>query len=124
MPWHLINKNPNGAFAEKMALRYLKKNGLKRIDCNFATPYGELDIIMLDSSTLVFIEVRFRTLSRFGSALASITPIKCMKIRKTAQNFLQHNPGHNHRQCRFDIVTVNYNKATCQSHLQWIKGAF
>jgi putative endonuclease len=37
-----------GNKAEKLALRYLKKNGLKLIEQNYLTKFGEIDIIMLD----------------------------------------------------------------------------
>ncbi|MDB2384631.1 YraN family protein [Endozoicomonas sp.] len=124
MPWHLTKINAKGASAEKSALRHLKKHGLKQVDSNFAAPCGELDLIMLDTETLVFIEVRFRSKSRFGSTLESITSGKLKKIKKTAQLFLQYHPKHNHRQCRFDVVTVTYDDANKQNRLEWIKGAF
>lgn len=124
MPWHLTKINPKGAKAEKFALCYLKKQGLKRLDTNFATAFGEIDLIMLDSETLVFVEVRFRSSNQFGSALESITPKKITKIRKTAKIFIQHNSKYRHKYCRFDTVTITNNDENINNNLEWIKGAF
>lgn len=124
MPWHLTKINIKGAMAERLALRHMKKQGLKRVDSNFAAPCGELDLIMLDANSLVFVEVRFRSKSRFGSAIESITSNKQKKVRKTAQLFLQYHPQHNHRQCRFDVVTVTYDDTSKHNCLEWVKGAF
>ncbi|MDD7805113.1 MAG: YraN family protein [Endozoicomonas sp. (ex Botrylloides leachii)] len=124
MPWRLTNSNTKGSAAEKLALRYLKRNRLKHVDSNFAVSCGELDLIMLDGSTLVFIEVRSRSKSRFGSAIESITASKIKKIKKTAQWFLQCHAKYHHRPCRFDVIAITYNNANGQDRLEWIKGAF
>jgi Holliday junction resolvase-like predicted endonuclease len=55
-----------GNKAEKLALQYLKKNGLKLVEQNYLTKFGEIDIIMLDKleQTLVFVEVRYREIKK------------------------------------------------------------
>ncbi|MDP0562345.1 MAG: YraN family protein [Candidatus Endonucleobacter sp. (ex Gigantidas childressi)] len=124
MPWTLRKINHQGEKAEKSALQYLKKQGLKFLSKNFACTYGELDLIMLDSDTLTFIEVRFRSKSRFGSPAESITQSKMKKIRMAANIFLQHNSQHKRRFCRFDAVTITHDDDSNQNRLQWTKGAF
>ncbi len=60
-----------GQAAEHAAEHYLKQHGLKLIAKNFRCKYGEIDLIMYDSDTLVFIEVRMRRHQEFGGAAMS-----------------------------------------------------
>ncbi|OED40132.1 YraN family protein [Endozoicomonas sp. (ex Bugula neritina AB1)] len=124
MFWQLNLSNDKAIQAEKLALRLLKKQGLQLIIGNFACRTGEIDLIMLDGDTLVFIEVRFRSNRHFGSAPSTITSKKQLKIRKTAAYYLQKHPQHNHRTCRFDVVAVSGNDAAPKKSLEWIKNAF
>lgn len=124
MFWQLTLSNRKGIQAEKQALRLLKKEGLRLLNKNFACRTGEIDLIMLDQNTLVFIEVRFRSNPYFGSAISSIITKKQQKIRKTAAYYLQKHPRHNHRVCRFDVVAVSDNDVAPKKSLEWIKSAF
>ncbi len=124
MVWQLRKRHPKGEKGEKSALCHLKKQGLKLISANFSCRFGELDLVMEESTTLVFIEVRSRSPSRFGSASNSITPAKISKIQKTAAHFLQLHPQYNHWLCRFDTVAITINDDSKQNRLEWIKGAF
>ena len=124
MPWLLRRHNLKGAEAEQSALRHLKRQGLKLVSANFACRFGELDLVMKDGSTLVFIEVRSRSPSPHGSAVETITPIKIRKIKNTAAHFLQCHPEYNHWTCRFDTVAITINDGSHQNRLEWIQGAF
>jgi putative endonuclease len=77
---------------------------------------GELDLVVRDGQTLVFVEVRYRASQRFGGAAASITRAKqarlikaidwwLPKIVKTA--FAGKMPL-----CRIDFVTFEQNRLT------------
>lgn len=85
---------------------------------NYHCRFGEIDLIMTDAKTLVFIEVRLRSNSQFGNAAASITPQKQQKLILTAQHYLQQ---HGDSQCRFDAVLMS--KADLQ-HIEWVRNAF
>jgi uncharacterized protein (TIGR00252 family) len=67
-----------------------KKNGLKLVEQNYLTKFGEIDIIMLDKleQTLVFVEVRYRENMHFGSAISTINNAKQEKIIYAANHFL------------------------------------
>ena len=67
-------KRQVGNQAEAVALEHLWKHGLELIEQNYLTKMGEIDIIMLDKSeqTLVFVEVRYRQNTQFGSATDSV----------------------------------------------------
>ena len=124
MPWQLKLSNLKGLQAEHKALRYLKKQGLKLVTRNFASKTGEIDLIMLNGETLVFIEVRCRSSVSFGSVASTITRHKQDKIRKTAEIFRLKNPKHRFRLCRFDAIAIYDNDSDPQNSLEWIKSAF
>jgi len=115
-----------GEDAEIACCSYLKSQGLKLIDKNFNSRFGEIDIIMLDKKILVFVEVRYRKNNKFGGALASITPSKQNKLRKTAELYLQKNTQH--QNARFDVVSMSKNTQTNPDKqpytFDWIPNAF
>ena len=106
----------DGAQAEQRAAQYLRQHGLKPVAQNFRGRFGEIDLIMRDGATLVFIEVRLRRNANFGGAAASIDARKQQRIIRTAQQFLAslaHIPP-----CRFDAVLID------DHGIQWLKNAF
>ena len=113
-----INANNAGLEAEKLAATFLMKHGLKLVTQNYHCRFGEIDLIMQDAKTLVFIEVRLRSNAKFGSAGASITPQKQQKLIATAQHYLQQ---HGDTACRFDAILMD--KADLQQ-IEWIRNAF
>ena len=114
-----LNANNAGLASEKKAETFLTGQGLKLIANNYHCRHGEIDLIMQDGKTLVFIEVRLRTNHRFGNAASSITLHKQQKITRTAQHYLQqHNID---MPCRFDALLLNSANNT---DIQWIRNAF
>ncbi len=77
--------NPIAQKGENIAVAHLQKNGYSIIERNFRKGYGEIDIVALEKDTLVFIEVKTRTSTQFGSPLEAITPWKLRTLIKTAQ---------------------------------------
>ena len=111
---HLIDGNA----AEALACVFLQKKGLKLIERNFRCTYGEIDLIMQDGNTLVFIEVRLRSGANFGGAAMSINQSKQQKLRRSAALYLQN---YGDCACRFDAVLMSKVDI---SALEWIKDAF
>ena len=112
----------NGKEAEQHAERYLSRQKLKLIKRNYHCRLGEIDLIMLEQQTLVFIEVRQRSHAQFGGAAASVNHYKQAKIIKTAQMFLSQHPQYQHKICRFDVIAYEYDSAPDKPI--WYKGAF
>ncbi|MDH5357823.1 MAG: YraN family protein [Gammaproteobacteria bacterium] len=81
-----------GAQAEQMALTYLEQQGLSVIDQNYHSRRAEIDLIMVDKDTLVFIEVRFRKSEKYGSALESVNYQKQTRIIRTATHTFRKIP--------------------------------
>jgi putative endonuclease len=105
-----------GQAGEDAALAYLQQQGLVLVKRNFRCKGGEIDLIMRDGATLVFVEVRQRADSRHGGAAASVTPAKQGRLVLTAQVFLQRYrtlPA-----CRFDVIAIDGGA------ISWLKNAF
>lgn len=110
-----------GDAAETQALRYLQSQALTLVERNYRTPGrggGEIDLIMRDTDgTLVFVEVRARSRSAHGGALASVTVTKQRRIIWAARHFLiRFSPW---PPCRFDVVALESD-----GKVQWIRAAF
>lgn len=107
------DKQRIGDAAEEQALHYLKNVGLQLVERSFLCKGGEIDLIMRDQSSLVFVEVRKRKSQQFGGALASITVSKQKRMIHAAQVYLcSINPT---PACRFDVIAIDGDK------LEWIK---
>ncbi len=117
-------KRQIGNKAEYIALQYLKKHGLELIQQNYSTKLGEIDIIMLDKleQILVFIEVRYRTNTNFGSASSTVDNNKQKKIIRTAEYFLQKYTQYDNFICRFDVVGLEFDLK--YPKINWVKNAF
>ena len=113
----------DGAQAEQLARRFLEERGLYWQAANFRTRRGEIDLIMWDNDVLVFVEVRARRPSRFGTAAESITRQKIRRLQAAASAYLQSRRLYNSAMCRFDVVAVQAG-AGQPPRIEWIKNAF
>lgn len=111
-----------GDAAEAAALALLMAQGLRPLARNVRYKVGELDLVMLDGEVLVFVEVRQRASSRFGSAAESVTAAKQRRLRRAALHYVYERYRRDDLPMRFDAVLV---EGTCASHrLKHLKGAF
>lgn len=106
-----------GAEAERLAAQYLQRHGLTLIESNYRCRSGEIDLIMRDGATLVFVEVRLRKRDDFGGAAASIDGRKQYRLVLTAQHYLGSLAGT--PPCRFDAVLLDG-----KGGIEWLKNAF
>ncbi len=109
-----------GQFAEDKALDYLSKQGLQLVRRNYNCSLGEIDLIMQDKDSLVFIEVRSRSNPRFGGGIVSITYAKKQKILKAALHYLSNNSFQDQFPLRFDVVSLDGPSG----QMTWLKDAF
>ena len=108
----LSNKRSQGSIYEQKARVYLETQGLKFIAANQTFKCGELDLVMTDGDTIVFVEVRQRKSNRFGSAVESIDYRKQQKWINAANIWLftKRNQSLDTAKCRFDVVAFEgYN---------------
>ncbi|MEW6445415.1 MAG: YraN family protein [Pseudomonadota bacterium] len=111
-----------GQSGEQRALEHLQHQGLKLVARNAHARGGELDLVMLDGATLVFIEVRSRAAGGLVGAMESISPAKRQRILNAARAFLARHTEHAGRACRFDVIAIthDYHGDT----LEWAPNAF
>ena len=93
-------------WAETLAKTHLLNQGYDLLAENYSVRGGELDLIMQQGETIVFVEVRQRKSAHYGSAAASITPQKLVRLRKTALHFLVATFVRDDLPVRFDAILV------------------
>lgn len=97
-------KKSLGSQGEDIAIRFLKKKGMRILARNYKTPYGEIDIIAREGNTIVFIEVKTRTTNSFGQPVEAISGRKQKTLGLVALHYLTN--GKTHLPARFDIVSI------------------
>ncbi|GAA0714163.1 YraN family protein [Dokdonella soli] len=121
-----MNARAAGARYEDIALAHLERCGLALITRNFSCRHGELDLVMRDRDTIVFVEVRYRRGGRraaaFGDGVDSISAAKRMKLVRAAEVFLSAHPRLAHHACRFDVLAIAGDAAV--PSLDWRQNAF
>lgn len=115
-------KQQTGQQAEQAACDFLKTKGMSLLEKNYFCSQGEIDLIMNDNNTIVFVEVRFRQNTQFGSGAETVDRRKQNKLVATAAHYLQKNPKVAKNPCRFDVVSLTANKSG--QKLDWIPDAF
>ena len=116
-----------GQYTESLACQYLENKGFNLIEKNFNCKVGEIDLVMQDNDTLVFVEVRYRKSNDFGSGAESITASKQSKLIKTASLYLQRHAKLNQSPVRFDVVSITgfiETEDLNKIHFDWIENAF
>jgi putative endonuclease len=96
-----------GKEGERIAERYLLKKGYKLVERNYRCASGELDLIFLHRRVVVFVEVKTRTGSGFGTPFEAVEFRKQQKMIQAAQYFLAQK-GLEQRDARFDVVGISW----------------
>lgn len=107
-----------GAAAETAALEFLIGKGMSLRCRNYRCRLGEIDLVLQDGPSIVFVEVRLRTNPSFGGAAESIGPRKRARIVAAARHYLA---GHQQLPCRFDVILLDRLEPP---RFEWIQNAF
>lgn len=105
-----------GTRAEQQAADFLLAKGMTIIDRHVTSRYGEIDLLMLDSSanlttgrgTIVAVEVKARRNARFGRAIEAMTNNKLQKLADALHDVLEKRSWA-HQDYRIDVVTIEPN---------------
>ncbi|HAZ27012.1 TPA: YraN family protein [Candidatus Acetothermia bacterium] len=92
-----------GKGAEDLACRYLRDQGMRVVARNWRWRGGEVDIVVRDGPTLVFVEVKGRSGEGFGAPEEAVTRRKREHLWRSAQAFLGATAA---VPVRFDVVAV------------------
>jgi putative endonuclease len=115
-----IDRQRLGGDAEERAAQHLRAAGLRLLHRNYRCRMGELDLVAREGGTLVIVEVRLRSSSRFGGAAASITHAKRRRIVRATRHLLARYPSLQKWPVRFDAVLVGAPSGP----IEWLRGAF
>ena len=113
-----------GLNAETLAVKFLRRKGMRLITRNYHCRHGEIDLIVRHGNLIVFVEVRFRSNRHFGTAIESVTAAKRSKIIYCARHFMMRNPRLNGHDIRFDIIGICHDERCQGFEIDWLENAF
>lgn len=115
-----------GRVGEGLALEHLERLGFRMIARNYRTRFGEIDLIVADDATIVFVEVKVRRVdARAGSALEAVSPRKQRQVRSIASAWLAESEARPRASdLRFDVVAVTADRAGRMVRLDHLEAAF
>lgn len=117
-----MTRRRQGQAWERQAEAWLGRRGLSSLGRNFHCRLGELDLVMADQDTVVFVEVKYRGPGSRVSGIEAVTPHKQLRLSRAAGMFLNRHPTLAHRPCRFDVVAID--GGDCKPRFRWIRNAF
>jgi putative endonuclease len=119
LPWR--KRIPLGPRGEAIARRHLRRCGYLILARNYRAMGAEVDLVALDASQLVFVEVKTRTDSEAGLPQEAVDDNKSEQIRRAAEAYVaaRHAQG---IATRFDVVAIT--GAGRGRQLELIKDAF
>ena len=110
-----------GELGETLACDELRRRGYAILERRYRTRYGEIDIVARDGDVLVFVEVKARVGSAFGTGAEAVTRFKQRRVARMAADFLVRRRLSD-RPCRFDVVSVAVGDGV--PRIEVIAGAF
>ncbi len=119
LPWR--RGIPLGQRGEGIAGRHLRRCGYRILERNFRAAGAEIDLIVADHDTLVFVEVKARTSGVLGAPAEAVDIRKSERIRRAAAAYLRHHHAEA-RMARFDVVAITGVGRACR--LELLKDAF
>lgn len=115
-----------GQLGERLAAEHLERRGLRIVERNYRTRWGELDIVAFDGETLAFCEVKTRKMNAGeGDPLDAIRALKRSKVRKMAASWLAERTERPYAQSlRFDAIGVTFDRSGRLVGIEHLEGAF
>lgn len=98
-----------GDKGERLAVRFLKRQGYKIIARQSRSRIGELDIVALDGDCIVFVEVKTRSSDKAGHPVEAVTMAKQHQLTRAALAWLKRR-GLLERRARFDVVAITWGE--------------
>ena len=99
-------KDAVGRYGEDLAASRLAADGFEILERNWRCSDGEIDIVAVEDTTLVFVEVKTRTTDGYGYPAEAVVGRKAARLRKLAARWLVEHPDRYWPELRFDVVAV------------------
>ena len=116
-------KDAVGRFGEQLAVERLTADGFEILERNWRCRDGEIDIVAVEDSTLVFVEVKTRSTLSHGTPAEAVVPAKAARLRRLATRWLLDHPDRYWPHVRFDVVGVVRHTPSGPS-VTHLRGAF
>ena len=100
-----MSNNGLGARGEDAAVAFLTASGIEVVERNWRCRYGELDIVAREGDSTLFVEVKTRSGTMFGTPEEAVTAAKQGRIRRLAGLWLIEQGGP-FVPVRFDVIGV------------------
>jgi len=110
-----------GRSGELVAIKYIENLGYRVLAKNWRYKHLEVDIIAMDGATLLFIEVKTRRSSLYGSPSEAVSYYKQQKLDRAANLYISYIKHEG--EIRFDIVSIVIDRAN-NHQIEYIKDAF
>jgi len=101
-----VDRGEIGRRGEAVAERYLTRLGYRIVERNFRIRRGEIDLVAIDRDELVFVEVRYRSSSSYGTPSETVDFRKRRRLVRAAELFLLRR-GRSEDPCRFDVIALS-----------------
>ena len=119
---NLADRHQLGKEGEKLAEKFLRKNGHRLRARSYSTRWGEIDLITQHKNVIVFVEVRTQSTDRYGTSYEALRSCKKQRIKKAAKDYL-YKYRLMERPYRFDFIQIVLND-TDPPRLEHIEDAF
>jgi putative endonuclease len=120
---HQLNPDELCKKGEALAGKILKRKGYKILKRNYASKYGEIDIVAYDKGTISFVEVKTRQSENYGPPELAVTKEKRKRIIRTALHYLVKNHIED-MDCRFDVVSILFKENDNKPDIELFESAF
>ena len=109
-----------GRWGENLAELFLVERGLQIVDKNWRSVNGEIDLVVMEGHTLVFVEVKTRSGDDFGFPELAVNRKKKLALIKLAQQYIQEKQME--EDWRIDVIAIRKNKNK-QVEVEWFQNA-
>ena len=116
-----MNHVEKGHYYEQEAADYLISCGYRILETNYRCRHAEIDLIAMDGDYLVFVEVKYRSGSSYGTAVEAVNVRKQKTIIRIAEGYLMERGLRQDSFVRFDVIAID---GTTDLNIKWIKNAF
>jgi putative endonuclease len=117
----MMNRKVFGKIGEKIASKYLQKQGYEIICMNYYTKRGEIDIIAKKQNILSFVEVKTRSNFNYGTPREAVNFLKIKHIKTAARIFLLLNKNFINYEINFDVIEVIFRNGKYEvNHIKHI----